>query len=524
MESFSVENLQALIICAFDVIGSGRGPSAWSIVGSMARTAEQLQLSIEDEESQSPSGALIKRIAFLPPCKSWKEVEERRRIFWNVFLMDRFCSIATGWNCSLTSADVKRRLPCEGALWEEGEPLKTPTPYFGIADQSVNMNAAGALPTARPEDEDPSSLGGFAYCIEATESLSLVTTFFLQQAVDVSKMRDVQLWLMKFKQLDLRLVQWKLFLPERWREACVLNDGIMDPNLTLAHITHNTAVVLLHQGIAYPSAEWQATTIRLPSASSAETCLAAATEVAIIADKFLQCSHILTNPQFAFCLFICGRMLLAHAIHYSCPLAPEFESLISSLREISTRCNGPHTTTAAPDNLASKFAARLDQARQQGAEPLDIREAAYSQSSSMKASSSAIRQQSFAGEGPGMQSAHLGIPVGTKSVGMVSRDEEGSPDSISLAFPPLPLAFQPQPDSAAQTRMPSPMPITGTIPDPSSVFVMPSASYDDPGPPSMDPVTGSGFEQLNSYLEYSFLPNQRISMFSQHDAKDTTIL
>lgn len=173
----------------------------------MARTAEQLQLSIEDEESHSPSGALIKRIAFLPPCKSWKEVEERRRIFWNVFLMDRFCSIATGWNCSLTSADVKRRLPCEGALWEEGEPLKTPTPYFGIADQSVNVNAAGALPMARPEDEDPSSLGGFAYCIEATESLSLVTTFFLQQAVDVSKMRDVQLWLMKFKQLDLRLVQ-----------------------------------------------------------------------------------------------------------------------------------------------------------------------------------------------------------------------------------------------------------------------------------------------------------------------------
>ncbi|KAL6886754.1 fungal-specific transcription factor domain-containing protein [Trichoderma evansii] len=522
MESFSVENLQALIICAFDVIGSGRGPSAWSIVGSMARTTEQLQLSIEDEEGHSPSGAFIKRIAFLPPCKSWKEVEERRRIFWNVFLMDRFCSIATGWNCSLTSADVKRRLPCEGALWEEGEPLKTPTPYFGIADQSANT--AGALPTARPEEEDPSSLGGFAYCIEATESLSLVTTFFLQQAVDVSKMRDVQLWLMKFKQLDLRLVQWKLFLPERWREACVLNDGIMDPNLTLAHITHNTAVVLLHQGIAYPSAEWQATTIRLPSASSAETCLAAATEVAIIADKFLQCSSILTNPQFAFCLFICGRMLLAHAIHYSCPLAPEFESLISSLGEISRRCNGPHTTTAAPDNLASKFAVRLDQARQQGAEPLDIREAAYSLSNSVKASNAATRQQGFSDDGPSIRSAHLGIPAGAKPANIsINPDEEGSPDSISLAFPPLPLAFQPQADSGAQTRMPSPMPMTRSLPDPPSVFAIPSAIYDNPGPPGMDAVTAPGFEQLNSYLEYSFLPNQRISMFSQHDGKDQTM-
>ncbi|KAG7107686.1 Positive regulator of purine utilization like protein [Verticillium longisporum] len=62
MESFSVENLQALIICAFDTIGSGRGPSAWSIVGSMTRTVEQLQLSVEEDQTP-PARALIKRIA-----------------------------------------------------------------------------------------------------------------------------------------------------------------------------------------------------------------------------------------------------------------------------------------------------------------------------------------------------------------------------------------------------------------------------------------------------------------------------
>ena len=208
MESFSVENLQALIICAFDTIGSGRGPSAWSIIGSMARTVEQLQLSVEDED-QSPSPrdtqALVQRMHFLPPCTSWNEREERRRVFWNVFLMDRFCSIATGWNVCLTSADVKRRLPCEGALWEEGEPLNTPTPYFGVSDPPGNTGKQ--LPKARTEEADQASLGGFAYCIEATESLSLVTSFFLQQAVDVTKTYDVNMWSMRFKQLDLRLIQ-----------------------------------------------------------------------------------------------------------------------------------------------------------------------------------------------------------------------------------------------------------------------------------------------------------------------------
>ena len=169
----------------------------------MTRTVEQLQLSVEDEDQPRVAEQLIKRMAFLPPAKTWIEREERRRVFWNVFLMDRFCSIATGWNFSLTSADVNRRLPCEGALWEEGQLLKTPTPYFGIADKS----SGGDLPTRRPELEDQASLGGFAYSIEASESLSLVTTFFLRHEVDVSKVQDVQMWLMRFKELDLRLVQ-----------------------------------------------------------------------------------------------------------------------------------------------------------------------------------------------------------------------------------------------------------------------------------------------------------------------------
>lgn len=172
----------------------------------MTRTVEQLQLSVEHEDKAQPAEFLIKRMAFLPAAESWIEREERRRVFWNVFLMDRFCSIATGWNCSLTSADVKRRLPCEGALWEEGNPLKTPTPYFGIADKSFPPTET--LPTtSRPELEDQASLGGFAYCIEATESLSLVTTFSLSHAVNVSNVHNVQLWWMRFKELDLRLIQ-----------------------------------------------------------------------------------------------------------------------------------------------------------------------------------------------------------------------------------------------------------------------------------------------------------------------------
>lgn len=564
MQSFSVENLQALIIVAFDTIGSGRSPSAWSVVGSMTRTVEQLQLSVEpaDDERAHPADTFhnqIKRAAFLPPARDWSELEERRRVFWNVFLMDRFCSIATGWNLSLTSADVKRRLPCEGALWEAGDALETPTPFFGVSDKynqisttspslgQQNKNNAQAsemrLPTARAESEDQESLGGFAYCIEATESLSLVTSFFLQQAVDVSKAQDVQMWLMRFKQLDLRLVQWKIFLPERWREACAVNeDGNMDPNLTLAHITHNVAVILLHQGIAYPSAEWQAVLptigVRLPSASSAETCFIAATEVVTIVERFLRDNPvILTNPQFAFCLFICGRMMLAHAAYYNIALPREFDILLDSLWEISKRWK-------LDNNIAAKFASRLLRARQQGAY-LDIRQAVFSddqaaitdnsprilrngkaaQSSSIQESrntppslATAHHHQTMTGPSqqqravtdyhnhttqPGGSRVEIPVPInGSTSNGVHSVDEE-SPDSISFAFPPLPLAFQAgQIASATQTAIQSP--------------AMQPAPY-----PVQDfgngivPMDANAFQDINFFMEYSFPPDERVSMFGQ---------
>ncbi|KKY35460.1 putative c6 transcription [Diaporthe ampelina] len=563
MQSFSVENLQALIIVAFDTIGSGRSPSAWSVVGSMTRTVEQLQLSVEpaDEEHPRPADTFqnqIKRAAFLPPARDWSELEERRRVFWNVFLMDRFCSIATGWNLSLTSADVKRRLPCEGALWEAGDALETPTPFFGVSDkynqtsntsdnlsqhQKHNTQASEMrLPTARAESEDQESLGGFAYCIEATESLSLVTSFFLQQAVDVSKAQDVQMWLMRFKQLDLRLVQWKIFLPERWREACALNeDGNMDPNLTLAHITHNIAVVLLHQGIAYPSAEWQSVLptigVRLPSASSAETCLIAATEVVTIVERFLRDNPAtLTNPQFAFCLFICGRMLLAHAAYYSIALPRDFDVLLDSLWEISKRWK-------LENNIAAKFASRLLRARQQGAS-LDIRQAVFSddqaaitdnspkiprqgmdaarQGTSMPgfqntrpSRAATKRNQALPGPSqlqeagtdyldhaaqPAGQMVEMPVHINGSNHNMHPVDEE-SPDSISFAFPPLPLAFQAgQIASATQTAMQSP--------------AMQPAPYpvQDFGN-GMVPMDANAFQDLNFFMEYSFPPDERVSMY-----------
>lgn len=133
------------------------------------------------------------------------------------------------WKTSLTSDDVKRRLPADGGLWHKGEFVTTP--YFGIWDKSVAKIGhsiaflPGSYPSPEQTQEAPTALsarpgakirsndlemptiGAFAYRIEATESLSRVTTYFLQQNIDYQDKGQVSDWLTRFKELDLRLVQ-----------------------------------------------------------------------------------------------------------------------------------------------------------------------------------------------------------------------------------------------------------------------------------------------------------------------------
>ncbi|PGH17460.1 hypothetical protein AJ79_01060 [Helicocarpus griseus UAMH5409] len=386
MDNLSVENLQALIIIAFDNMGKGEGTKAFSIIGSLTRTVEYLQLTVEsDEHERQP---LLKPLTSLPATHNWTEAEERRRVFWVIFLLDRFCSVTTGWNTSLTSDDVHRRLPADGGLWAKEEAVTTP--YFGIWDKSAAKigKSIAYIPAHYPSPEqnhvsgrdthngssprggsgsetvDISTIGAFAYCIEATESLSQVTTFFLQQKVDFQDRQEVSSWLTRFKELDLRLVHWKMFLPQKWKDSNISREPAfinMDPNLTLAHITHNTSMILLHQRIAYPPRDWSEI-VKLPSFCSAETCQLAAVETADISKKYLKYTPPsgIVPSQFTFCVFVSARVLLVHWRYYDAKLLPEFWILVDCLQEMSMRwCGHPREQEGKVADQALKYSQQL---------------------------------------------------------------------------------------------------------------------------------------------------------------------
>ncbi|CAH0040205.1 unnamed protein product [Clonostachys rhizophaga] len=383
MSGLSVENLQAFAIVAFIHIGSGESARAWPIIGSMTRSVQYLQLSVESEDTKQRNSFLTS-LPTLPDPENWVEEEERRRVFWNIFILDRFCSVTTGWNNSLTATDVSRRLPVCGGKWYNETPCLTP--YFGIWSRSAASlgNSITFLPThyaspskasntdsgavespvpirqrAKPDAPlDISNIGAFAYYIESIESLSRVNTYFLQQEVDFGDKQEVLSWLTRFKELDLRLVHWKMFLPNQWKDSGASREampGIMDPNMTAANATHNVSMILLHQKIAYPGPELAG--IKLPSSCSAETCLSAAVETANICNQFLEqtTKEVLVTPQLGFCAFISARILLVHWRYTRTELPREFWSMVLNLEEMSRRWSGDDD----PITLFLQFALRL---------------------------------------------------------------------------------------------------------------------------------------------------------------------
>ncbi|KAB8230281.1 transcription factor domain-containing protein [Aspergillus alliaceus] len=247
IDSLSVESAQSLVIIVFVHICDGNAGKAWPIVGTLCRAVVYMGLHNEPDEDYH-RGPCVQPFNYLPSARVWTEMEERRRVFWNVFLLDR----------------------------------------------------------------------------------------------------------------------WKMFLPRRWKDSNISKEPAfvhMDPNLTLAHITHNTSMILLHQCIAYPQADL-VDKLKQASIASAETCQLAASETANIVQKYLQYTPFvgIVNAQFIFCAFVSARVMLVHSqIHRTEP--PDgYSILLWSLQQMSARwvsSNPSLKLESGTDNFAEALLAQL---------------------------------------------------------------------------------------------------------------------------------------------------------------------
>ena len=89
-------------------------------------------MTVEQDETRAKP--LLPPMILLGKSTTNAETEERKRVFWNTFLLDRLCSITCGWTTGFTSDNVSRQLPCNGGIWRRSE--ESSTPYFGLWEKS----------------------------------------------------------------------------------------------------------------------------------------------------------------------------------------------------------------------------------------------------------------------------------------------------------------------------------------------------------------------------------------------------
>ena len=204
LENSSVKALQALVILALDLVGSSNGPPGWNLLALITRSVVQLGLAVESSSasvsSHYPSIYTLRAI-ILPEPQSWIEDESRRRLFWMVYLLDRYATIATAFEFALNENEIDRKLPCRDDILSRNQPVETR--WFRSSEREGYSI------------DKPENLGSFSYYIEVLGILSRVHQF-LKQPVDIGAASDVERWQYTYCGLDKSLTTWSASLPPEY--------------------------------------------------------------------------------------------------------------------------------------------------------------------------------------------------------------------------------------------------------------------------------------------------------------------
>lgn len=165
----------------------------------------------------------------LPESNSFIEDEARRRLFWMIYLLDRYATLATAFEFALDDKEIDRKLPCRDDLWARNQSVETR--WFQPPDR------------AEYHADVPDNLGSFAYYIEVLGILSEIHRF-LKKPVDIGALSDVEQWQQQYRQLDSKLNAWKFSLPSEHGNLSRLFDANSSSKINciwiMLHITYHT--------------------------------------------------------------------------------------------------------------------------------------------------------------------------------------------------------------------------------------------------------------------------------------------
>ncbi|ETI20421.1 hypothetical protein G647_08456 [Cladophialophora carrionii CBS 160.54] len=316
----SVRALQALVILAVDVLGTSNGHQGWNLLALIARNIVQLGLEVEKttylQSSAYPSATLLQ--ASQP--QSWIENEERRRLCWMTFILDRYATVATADTFIFDEREMDRCLPCRYDLFSRNEPVETRWRRPGVPSEMI-VNK-------------PENLGSFSYHCEVLGILSRIHRF-LHQPLDITRHPDIQRWRERYRELDAELNDWLQNLPGEYgkiSQLCHSDPGSRISNWIMLHAAFVTSVIRLHSSAAYPTIK---SPVFTPSYHAIQRCLGAVESLREIAQDVMNTGMLaLLGHPFAFALWVSARLLIVHAATMECEIDAKIMFFISTLEQM----------------------------------------------------------------------------------------------------------------------------------------------------------------------------------------------
>jgi len=322
LEHSNVRALQALIVLSLDVLGTSNGPQGWNLLAIIARSIVQLGLNVE----KSVGLALPNRPSMttpqtflLPEPNSWVEDEERRRLCWMIFVLDRYATVATTtFDFTFNDEEMDRQLPCRYDLFSQNQPVETR--WLSQSD--------------RPAINRPENLGSFSYHCEILKILSRIHRY-LRRPIDIGSLADVAQWQKSYRQLDDELNAWLYRLPDDYgkiSQLCHSDPSSKIANWIMLHAAFHTSVIRLHSSAAYPTVRSH---IFKPSYTAMQKCLAAVEGLRGIAQDVVSAGMAdLLGPPFAFSLWVSVRLLFVHGSTTDRDIDPNIGIFMSTLEQM----------------------------------------------------------------------------------------------------------------------------------------------------------------------------------------------
>ncbi|KAE8151866.1 fungal-specific transcription factor domain-containing protein [Aspergillus avenaceus] len=256
-------------------------PRAWLSVGKAARLAVMLGLNRLD-------GLGLEVKQSLPPARDWTEKEERRRVFWMAFCVDRFASVGTGWPVAIDERDVKTNLPASEEAFNKSKPQQT----LRIDD----IRAGNGYSTLSPF----AGVSFMAYMLGRNLS-------HLHRPDPNDNDHDLNgLYWQRHRSHDNILLHFTLAMPNHLR----LPPGIFDPNVIFCNMAIHTSTICLHQ-----AAIFKAEKNRMPEqliTESKRRCIVAADQISNIMKMISHMDLTCMNPFMSYSVYIAARVFVQY--------------------------------------------------------------------------------------------------------------------------------------------------------------------------------------------------------------------